>query len=387
MSGEAGDGGEELTLEVERLAAGGDGIARDASGRVVFVPGTAPGDRVHAVVVEARRRFARARVVEQLASGPDRVAPRCPVFGTCGGCTWQHLAYPAQVAAKAAILRDAWTRLGRLPDPGPVEVEASPSPYGWRARTRVAVAGGRVGYRRAGSRALCPTDRCPILVPALEPRLASLAADPPADGEVVLAVGDAPAPAGGPGVGLRAGPDVLRASPGAFFQAHEALRGRLAEAVWEAAGRGARALELFAGIGFFTLGLARRFEAVVAVEGDAVASADLRDNAARAGAGGVRVRRASVEEALAREASATPPDVVVLDPPRSGLAPAARRALARNPARRVVYVSCDPATLARDAAALAAGGLRPVSLRGFDLFPQTAHVEALAVLERPASPG
>jgi 23S rRNA (uracil1939-C5)-methyltransferase len=370
-----------LTLRVERLAAGGEGVARDDAGRVVFVPGTAPGDRVRAAVVVARRRFARARVVERLASGPDRVTPTCPVFGECGGCTWQHLAYPAQLAAKGAILRDAWTRVGRLPDPGPVRVEASPAPYGWRARARVAVEGGRVGYRRAGSRALCATARCPILVPSLEARLAELAADPPADGEVVLAAGDAPAPGEGAGVGLRAGPDVLHVSPESFFQAHEALRGRLAEAVWEAAGRGRRALELFAGVGFFTLGLARRFDATVAVEGEPAASADLHGNVARAGLGAVRVVEASVERALAAGVLRPAPDVVVLDPPRSGLSPASRRALAGLPDARLVYVSCDPATLARDAAALVTGGRRLCSLRAFDLFPQTSHVEALAVFE------
>jgi 23S rRNA (uracil1939-C5)-methyltransferase len=244
------------------------------------------------------------------------------------------------------------------------------------------VADRRVGFRRAGSHEVCATDRCPILVPELEAQLAVLAADPPADGERLLAVGDAPAPEAGAAVGLRVGPDVLRASPGAFFQAHAGLRGRLAEAVHEAAGEGEVALELFAGIGFFTLGLARRFRRLVAVEGDPVAAADLRANLARAGLAHAQVVEAPVEEAMARGPGGPAPDAVVLDPPRRGLAPRVRAALVAAGMRRVVYVSCDPATLARDAAALVAGGLRPAGLRGFDLFPHTAHVEALAVFER-----
>lgn len=379
---ERGEEGPLLELVIERLAAGGEGVGREPGGRVVFVPQTAPGDRVRVRRVESRRRFARARVVELLEPGAGRVEPPCPVFGVCGGCSWQHLDAATQLEAKAAILRDAWVRVGRLADPGPVTVEPSPLPYGWRSRARVHVRAGRLGYRRAGSHEICATDCCPVLVPDLEAELAARVARPPADGELELAVGD-----GGsseePGVVLRAGPDRLQASPGVFFQANALLRGRLEEAVAEAAGEGDAALELFAGIGFFTVRLARRFARLVAVEGELRAVADLRANLARAGRTEVRVVEDAVERALAAALrAAEAPEVVVLDPPRTGLAPAAREALAELGARRIVYVSCDPATLARDASALVRVGYALRSLRGFDLFPQTAHVEALAVLER-----
>jgi 23S rRNA (uracil1939-C5)-methyltransferase len=382
----------EFSVEVERLAAGGEGVAHAADGRVVFVPATAPGDRARVRVVETHPKWLRAELVAVEAPGPGRVEPRCPLVGRCGGCAWQHLAYETQRAAKAAILREALERIGGLALPGEVEVVASPA-FGYRGRARIGTARGVVGYRRPRSHALEPTAACPVLVPVLEEALAKLAAAPPArDGEIELAAGDdGSVRAWGPGglllgeaeLAIAAGAHRIRVSPGVFFQGNARLRSALLEAVLEAAGSGFRALELCAGAGFFTLGLAARFREVMAVESSPPAVRDLRRNVQAAGVRNVRIECAPLEGLLASpRLPGFAPEAIVVDPPRTGLGADVAEAIAGLGARRLVYVSCAPPTLARDLAVLAQRGLRLASVRGFDLFPQTPHVEALAVLER-----
>lgn len=385
-----------VELVIESLAAGGDGVGRAAGGQVVFVPLAAPGDRVRVRLVEEKPRFARGEIEALLAPGPGRAEPRCPVFGVCGGCAWQHLDYAVQVEAKCAIVRDALERIAGLAELPPFALTPSPAPYGYRGRARVSVERGAVGFRRRRSHALCAVTGCPLLAPPLDAALAKLAAAPPKPaGEWELALGEGGAvrvvPLAGRRDGqpaerlvLRAGRERLGLSPGVFAQANALLLDALADAVLAAAGAGASALELYAGAGFFTLGLARRFERVVAVESDPAAARDLACNATAAAGGGprrVRVVEARVEPWLAAgEALALAPEVVVLDPPRGGVGSAAAEALARLPARRLVHLSCDPATLARDVAVLVERGWRLASLHAFDLFPQTPHVETLAVL-------
>ncbi|HEX5068017.1 MAG TPA: TRAM domain-containing protein [Myxococcota bacterium] len=362
----------ELELTIDRLASSGEGVARARDGRVVFVPFTAPGDRVRVRLTEQRKRFARAEVRELLAPGSTRTDPVCAVFGSCGGCAWQHVAYGAQLEAKRAIVADALTRIAGIALSGPPAIVPSPTPYAWRSRTRVLCEGGRVGYRRRHSHALQAVDRCPVLVPELDRALHALAKDPPAeDGEVELAQSG----------GLRVGSDALEISPGVFFQAHAGLRDALFEAALTAAGKGALAADLFAGAGFFTLELSRRFERVVAVEAEPAAAADLRRNAERAGRRNIELIEAPVERALAHVRDA---ETLLLDPPRTGLPRGVVETLAAGSASRVVYVSCEPSTLARDLAAFATRGLSLAQVTAFDLFPQTPHVEVLAVLARPA---
>jgi 23S rRNA (uracil1939-C5)-methyltransferase len=385
------ESGDPVELRIDALSAGGDGVGRLADGRVVFVPLTAPGDRVRARLASLRPRFARAELEEVLEPGPSRVAPRCPVFGVCGGCAWQHVAYEAQCEAKRAIVEDALRRIGRLAPP-PVTFRASPEPYAYRSRTRVLVERGRVGYRRRKSHALCAVESCPVLTPPVDAALRALADAPPkGDGEWELAAaasGVAVHPVRGAGKPVEIAVDggSLRASPGVFFQAHAGLHEALVEAVAEDAGAGGLALELFAGAGFFTLRLARAFARVVAVEAQAEAAEDLRHNLARAGCEAVRVVEARVEAALEAPdlLGGERPDVVVLDPPRAGLAPGAAERIAALAPRRIVYLSCDPATHARDLAVLTAPGFALERVQAFDLFPQTPHVEALARLGRVA---
>ncbi|HEY8152713.1 MAG TPA: TRAM domain-containing protein [Myxococcota bacterium] len=381
---------ESVELRIDELAAGGDGVGRGPDGRVVFVPFTAPGDFVRVRVTESRARFARARVEALLEPGPQRCDPVCPVFGSCGGCAWQHVAYPAQLAAKARILEDALRRLGRLEPPGSVEVMASPSAYGYRSRARVLVQAGRVGFRRLRSHAVCATSRCPVLLPALDEKLHELAQRPPSrDGEWELAWGDGSAravPLAAPGlerIAMQVAGERIGISPGVFAQANALLLPALAARLLALAGAGGRALELYSGAGCFTLPLARRFEQLVALEASPDAARDLRANLTDARIENVEVLAETLESALARGGfAALAPEALVLDPPRAGLPEGAAETLAGLAPARVVYLSCDPATLARDLASFALRGYALRSLEGFDLFPQTPHVEALALLER-----
>ncbi|MBS1107692.1 MAG: deoxyribonuclease/rho motif-related [Deltaproteobacteria bacterium] len=227
----------------------------------------------------------------------------------------------------------------------------------------------------------------------LDAALADLAARAPReDGEWELALGSDGAvrttPLGarartGERVTVRAAGEQIEVSGGVFLQANALLQGALAQSVLEAAGQGGEVLELFAGAGFFTLGLARRFARVAAVESDAAAVADLARNCAAAGFRHVRVIEAPAEDVLAAARThRLAPDVVVLDPPRGGIGTRASERLARLPAQRIVHVSCDPATLARDLRVLVQRRWSLLRVIGFDLFPQTPHVEAIAVLER-----
>ncbi len=378
--------GESVELRIDALAAGGDGVGRLPDGRVVFVPLAAPGDRLRARIVSLSKRFARAEVEEVLEPGPSRVEPRCAAFGDCGGCAWQHVDYEAQCEAKRRIVEDALRRLGHLA-PADVAFHPSPTPWAYRARARLLVKKGRVGYRRRGSHQLCAVDACPVLAPRLEVALRGLRDDPPPDGEWEIAGGDegvSAHPIGGAGdaVEIDVAGFSLRISPGVFYQAHADLHEALVAAVTRAAGSGALALELYAGGGFFTLPLSRHFERVVAIEGQPEAVDDLRHNVATEKVAGVEVVGESVEAALAREdPTMFRPDALVLDPPRAGLAPeVCTQILAMQP-RRIVYLSCDPATLARDLGILSGAGYALGAVEAFDLFPQTPHVEVLATLD------
>ena len=363
-----------MEVTIESLAAGGDGVARAPDGRVVFVPFTAPGDRVRLRVTDAKDRFLRARVETLLVPGAARRDPVCPVFGSCGGCSWQHVTPEAQLEAKRRIVEDALRRIGGLRFAGEVRVTPSPAEYGYRARTRVYRSGGRTGYRRRRSHAIVPVTRCPVLTPELDASLHELAAAADArDGEHELGQGE-----------LQLAGDRLRISPGVFFQSNVALHEGLAGSVLAAAGQGESALELFAGAGFFTLSLSRRFAAVTALESQPAAIADLEHNLARAGRRNVRVLGERLERAWQR---LEPAELVLLDPPRTGLPPEGPERLAELAPARIVYLSCDPATLARDLGRLAPAGYALRAVEAFDLFPQTPHVEVLAVLEAPRGPG
>jgi tRNA/tmRNA/rRNA uracil-C5-methylase (TrmA/RlmC/RlmD family) len=394
----ASDSEKRIEFEIEELAAGGDGVGHAPDGRVIFVPFTAPGDRVRVRITAFRSNYARGVVEALLEPGPQRVDPVCAVFGSCGGCAWQHVDYAAQLEAKRKIACAALQRIGGLSPPDDVALSITPSElaYRYRTRSRVMVSAGKVGYRRRHSHALAATRRCPVLVEELEARLSGLADDPPGtDGEWELVAGrsadlDEPVTravqlpgAGGSRLWIPVGEDRIGVSPGVFVQSNGGLLDALSRAVAKAAGSGRRAFDLFCGAGFFTLGLARNFDEVVAVESNPVAAGDLEVNLREAGADNVRVLVNSVEAAMDdADFAHLHPDRVVVDPPRSGLGEAVAERIADFEPERIVSLSGDPATLARDLSVFNHFGYRLIATECFDLFPQTPHVEMLAVVSR-----
>lgn len=365
-------------------------------------------------------KFLKAESSEVLTPGPDRVEPACKVFGRCGGCSWQHISYEAQAAAKLQILRDAIERIGKFRDAGEIEFVPSPAAYGYRGRTRVVVSDTSVGFRKWRGHEIEPIETCPVLAPALDRGLAEFAARVRAgeqegvsesEEEWALAVdfddqvhcarvaggtaGDVKAmetaSSDDSRIALRVGNERVHVSPGGFAQGNPLMFDELYRAVETAFALVKRELliELFAGAGFFTVGLSRMFERTIAVESDKTATRDLAKNLEVAGSGRVKIRRERVENALTKLGSKRP-NAVLLDPPRAGLARGAAERVARLGAGRIAYLSCDPATLARDLKIICTNAetgetrYKIARLVGFDLFPQTPHVEALAVLERVA---
>ncbi|SNS82739.1 23S rRNA m(5)U-1939 methyltransferase [Geodermatophilus pulveris] len=404
-------------MTVGPVAHGGHCVARH-EGRVVFVRHALPGERVTVRVTEDRQPgFCRADAVEVLDAAPDRVERPCPHSGPgrCGGCDWQHVAPAGQRRLKAAVVREQLTRLGGLPGEDPLvrdlAVEELPGgPLRWRTRTRFAVdRAGVAGLRRHRSHDLVPLDDCPITVePAAR---AVLDRRWPGAGAVDVAVdsagsvtttrldrrgrpqstrvvgADGPAPAGR-AARSAAGRDWEVEGTG-FWQVHPAAADALAAAVagFAAVAPGETVLDLYAGAGLFGGALAPAAGPagrVVCVEADEAACAAAAANFAALPQAEVWQGQVDAEGLTGLLAElGTGPDVVVLDPPRAGAGAAVSRVLAAAGPRAVVYVACDPASLARDVAAFAEGGYRLAGLRGFDAFPMTAHVECVALLARP----
>jgi 23S rRNA (uracil1939-C5)-methyltransferase len=412
-----------VRLEVERLTFGFDALAR-AAGQVVFVPYAAPGDVVDAEPVERRRDWVRARVERVLTPGPARVLPGCAAFPACGGCQWQHVAPAAQRAAKRDVVAEQLRRIARLADAVVLPVLATDETFGYRARVSLVAEGRRLGFHRARSHALVEIDACPIADSVVSAHLATARAWAAAlraplrrvtvsavpGGVALVAATDArPGPRDlqateellareatvrgavlrGGGIRHVVGDATVRVEvesglaleipADAFTQVNPGANRLLVAAVLAFGdfAAGERVLDLYCGAGNFTLPLARRGVQAHGVERDAVAVAAAEANAARLGLATARFTCAPVARALGALDGAY--DAAVLDPPRAGAGDAID-GLARLRARRIVYVSCNPATLARDVRALGAHGYRLARVQPVDLFPQTFHVEAVADL-------
>jgi len=378
---------------------------------------------VRARVRARARRYLRAELVDVVRAGAVRTAPPCPAFGRCGGCQWQHVDLAAQRAAKTQVVVEQLARVGGIPD-APVRPILAADGLAYRTRITLVAEARRLGYHRRGSHVLEEVDACPIATPALAAHLdaarewmarlpavverMTIAEAPggvafvamlgraPASGDVATTDAFLHAHASVRGVVLRGGGRrttlgdvtvhapveddlVLEAPADAFTQINPAANRLVVASALDlgAFSTGARVLDLYCGIGNFALPLARRGVAVRGVERDAVAVAAARANAARLGVA-ARFDVADVARALGDADGAL--DGVVLDPPRGGAAAALAPLAALRP-RRIVYVSCDPATLARDAARLVAGGWRLVVAQPVDVFPQTFHVETVALFE------
>ncbi|HSW09924.1 MAG TPA: 23S rRNA (uracil(1939)-C(5))-methyltransferase RlmD [Bacillota bacterium] len=448
--------GEAVELTITGLAVGGEGVGR-YQGRVVFVPGSAPGDRVRARLTRVARNWARASLLELLQPGPDRRPPDCPLFGRCGGCQIQHLTPEAQLAFKRQVVADALARIGGLGDVPVADCVPPPAWLGYRNKAQFPVALVRDGRERRlaagiyapGTHALVEVVDCPIQHPvnnrvlretvAVARDLGLTAYDEDAgtgtlrhiltrvgvrtgEAMLVLVTREAELPraralvrelgrrlpeltciaqnvnsrrtniilgertrvlAGKPVISERLGRFRFTLSPGSFFQVNSAQAEAMCRLAAEQAvpTPGGTVLEVYAGIGTISLFLAERAEMVLGVESHLPAVEDARRNAAANRVGNVRFLTGLAERVLPElTRSGLSPGAVVLDPPRKGCAPSVLQAVADSRPMRVVYVSCDPATLARDLAILAGRGYRIQSVVPLDMFPQTAHVEAVATL-------
>jgi 23S rRNA (uracil1939-C5)-methyltransferase len=388
--------GEEFEVEVERILPGGLGLAH-ADGHTLMVALSAPGDRARVCVRQVRGRVGFASVEELLAPGPARVTPPCPYFGRCGGCDFQQLTYEAQLAAKVEIVRDSLRRVARLEPPGVIPITPSPDPWRYRSRAQWQYDhdSGALGYFERGTHRVCDVVECPVVTPPLQATLSALR-DAVRGGPPSAGVAEFHAVAGDEGVGLAPpfeGPHAREQSrtvagerysfdAECFFQInHMLLDALVREGLRGASGH--TALDLYCGVGLFTLPLARRFTRVWGVEGNAHAARFARRNLADAGLDNARVEAAPVGQWLAgRVSEPFAADFVLLDPPRAGAdAPTLASLIALRPTR-ISYVSCDPATLARDLRALAESGYRLTSVSAFDMFPQTHHVETVVHLRR-----
>lgn len=395
-----------LDITIEKLIYGGDGLAR-VNGQVVLAPFVLPGERVAVESVEQKPGLLRSKLIDIIEPSGDRVDARCPYFMRCGGCHYQHAGYEVQLGFKRAILVETLRRVGKIEFPETIRVIGA-EPWQYRNRAQFHIQGASLGYLEARSKRLCSIEHCPISSPRINEvvrALREMLRDPrwprfiralevfTNEEHVQVNVLDAERPVARrffdwcaekipgfvPGaLDYAAAGATYRVSGGSFFQVNRLLIDQMvAEALGDAAGESA--LELFAGVGLFSLPLARRFAEVKAVESGAGALRDLRFNAERAAAS-VEAHQSSVDVYLA--GAAAPPDFVLADPPRAGLGKAAVRELARLRPRHITIVACDPATLARDLAALVAAGYRLQGITLIDLFPQTYHIEAIARLSR-----
>jgi 23S rRNA (uracil1939-C5)-methyltransferase len=431
---------EELRLSIEKLVYGGDGLGH-AEGNTVFAPFVLPGEVVRAEVKTRKKKTVWAKALEVVEPAAARVKAPCPHFGICGGCNYQHIEFAEQTRLKIGILRETLSRLGGISWAGKIAAHSA-EPYGYRNRAQWAVRSGMpraLGYFLPESSVIMPVDTCPVLSPRLAETFGLLqemarsgklptgileieAFADSADEKIALNVAfDAyPKPAAelaeyfraelpkieslllldqkkerfeltGPGyLTHQAGGFSFRVSHLSFFQVNRFLIEELLAAVTKGA-KGKLALDLYAGVGFFTLPLAKTFTKVVSVDANLAATRDLYANAELAGVE-VTTHHEHTEDFLKKPQDR--PDLVVLDPPRSGLGAEAAGKLVELGAPEVIYLSCDPSTLARDLAVLTGSAKKPVEIAAagpfyeitaidmFDLFPQTFHIETLVRLRR-----
>lgn len=431
-----------MILTIEKLIYGGNGLARtppDANGRsmAVFIPFVLPGEHVEADIRQEKPAFARGTMTRLIEPAANRIQAACPHFGQCGGCHYQHIDYERQLEFKAGILRESLQRIAKINLGTHLQIHPSPQ-WNYRNRTRLRMQTGgefALGYYRLGSHQFLPIARCPISSPlisqSIERLLEGCGAGCPSEIEeielfanssdtTVLAWAycrpqsdpaalrawaeriqqelpslsgmtffrsrkeddDAPelrpiTHTGETGLTYHVASDRYHVDAGAFFQVNRHLLEDLVQTVTAGPG-GASALDLYAGVGLFSLPLARVFHHIFAVEASQLSLAGLRKNVPA----NVKAVRARTEDHLRSRATRQRPDLIVVDPPRAGLGTAVTRGLIDLAAPRLRYVSCDPATLARDLAPLLASGYRIEEAHLFDLFPQTFHIESVMLLAR-----
>ena len=346
-----------VDLAIHDVAFGGKGVARD-EGKAVFVPFTIDGERVSARIVREKKQFAEAELVEVVEASPHRVVAPCPYFGRCGGCSYQHIDYPHQLALKQKQVEQAMRRIARLAEPPMRPIVPSPLSYSYRNRITVHVEEGVVGFYRRDVHQLMDIAQCPISMAEVNRALADLRATHPADGHYTLRA--------------HAGPRV-------FAQTNDAVADAMADLISSMLSEEKELLiDAFCGAGFFAKRLAPKFERVIGIDWDRfaidAAQKDARPNETYV-AGDVALNLANILNASA---------ALIVDPPATGLSADLRRVILESPPRTMIYVSCNPPTLGRDLAELQSR-LSVISITPFDMFPQTAEIEAVVHLEARSS--
>jgi 23S rRNA (uracil1939-C5)-methyltransferase len=401
--------GDIVDAVVERIVPGGLGLCH-LEGRTLFVALAAPGDRVRARIQRVQGRTAFGEIDELIESSPERTEPFCPYFGTCGGCDFQHLTYEAQLAAKSEIVVDCLRRIAGIAEPPEVAIIPSPEPVAHRSRAEWQITEGATGYFARESHTVIDIEACPVLTLELAEAFTRVR-----EGlnkrngrgqrvQLQAVAGDGKVSLSPPMAGFKretleveiAG-ERYRFNADCFFQTNlailpalvdEAMRFAEAAAEWskqesvESGGSGkSTAVDLYSGVGLFTLPLARQFNRVTAVEIHHLATTFAEQNVQAAGLSNVRLAPMPVDRWLGTRArSLKHVGLAIVDPPRSGLGTAVIEGLARMQPRWIAYISCDPATLARDIKGLTAHGYTLERVTAFDMFPQTHHVEAVAHL-------
>jgi 23S rRNA (uracil1939-C5)-methyltransferase len=385
--------GDEIDVRIAKIVPRGFGLAF-AERLTVFVPLAAAGDLVRVRIDRIQKRTAFAEIVAVLEPSTLRIEPRCRYFGKCGGCDLQHISYEDQLNAKVGILRDSFLRIGKVDIPEEIRIIPNPQPFGYRSRVRWHASRDlkAFGYFGRGSHDVIDVETCPILDPVLEDELrrqregfewetmwselAEIVAACGEGGKVSVVTDESDGSA--EEIIVSAGGEAYSFSANVFFQGSKAMIGDLIEAALGAS-VGGSALDLYCGVGLFTLPMARRFKEVTGVEGNFDAVRFAKRNAANAGTANIRFIANSVANFLERGSPASI-DLILLDPPRTGAEKGVIDRISKLKPREISYVSCDPSILARDLRVLLGAGYGFQSITVLDLFPQTHHVETVVRL-------
>ncbi|MDI1240424.1 MAG: class I SAM-dependent RNA methyltransferase [bacterium] len=382
-----------LEVSIERIVPRGFGIAH-ADGMTIFVALAAPGDRVKIEIDGRKGLVAFAEIVEIVEGGPNRITPPCPYFGTCGGCDFQQMSYPEQLASKVEIIRDCLRRIAKIDYAGEIAIIASPKEFEYRSRAQWHLDPNTrgIGYYKRNSRDLVDIERCPKLVPGLNETLERVREELPWENVwsekayIEAASGDDGVSINSPRliepqeISFSAAGEGFKYSADVFFQGNQFLIPQLIEAAVSGA-EGNLALDLYCGVGLFSLPMARKFTNVIGIEENPGAIKYAKRNATDNGHTNVKFRAESVRRYLSTDPPANV-DFVLLDPPRAGTEKETMTNLIALGARQISYVACEPSVLARDLKRFNEAGYKLDSVTAVDLFPQTHHVETVARLSR-----
>ena len=386
--------GDELTVDIARIVPRGFGIGF-VEGHTVFVALAAPGDRLAVRISEVKGNSAFAEIEKILVPGPDRIEPPCPYFGTCGGCDFQQLDYGSQLASKVAIVRDCLHRIGKIEFEN-IETIASPLEFKYRTRAQwhANTRDRTIGYYRRSSHQVIDIEHCPILAPELDQKLRELrstfdwdsiwsekiAIEAARGDDGTISVYSSEFGEGAGDVFADAAGERFQYSARSFFQGNRSIVDDLVRIAIDGAA-GEKALDLYSGVGLFTIPLARRFSNVESVEENGEAVDYAEKNIRAGGIQNVAAHRGRVD-AYVREAGSDSADFVLLDPPRAGGSKDTIRHIARVARHGISYVSCEPSILARDLRVLLDCGYSIERITAIDMFPQTHHVETVVRLSR-----